>query len=1180
MKENNAHTFWGNEWIKSLLRMGRCDRVEQAMQQARSWSVKDFEVTGNMVKGKVMMTSRKGFYLHFFITPLAQEKIDILQNAINSDKLMVTRILNHELDPKLSGLLESLAIDIFPSKWSDFKMFCSCPAWVMPCDHIYFLLYWLSFEIDKDPFLVFSLRGVNLLDMVKADEKEPLSKVKNASDLFSDGFAAEGEANEAGQADFQRIDLTKLNDIGSVLNKLLPPNPPFFERGDFAKVYCDEMAFVANNAKRVISGRSNLQDFANDVVVRNVPRDTELSFSVNEQLLPSAGLSFQTILEVNGINGDDLMLYRPSVFAMQQTIGLALHLIACGALIPQPVGTAEKRYAIVWEPAAIDASVSDAMDSLSHLMPRGMLRAPLNGSLSDLLPMVQARLLLCLTLGKLIERLSHGGMHNEMFNLFFKGGSLDDSAEAHPSMKMTLDGLQEMEQQEYATLRASQIKSWTDHLTISTHAFSPVILVDSENNEFVVDLATEIEGTPCRLEDVISNSDYESIRYAVLNEVVLLSPYLKELNEYIRNDAKAPIRYTMDEFADFLMNMLPAIKLLNIKIVLPRELKDLVRPDITMRISRRKEDSVSGLNLAEMLEFDWQVVVGDEEIPLSDFAQMASQAQRLIKFKDRYIYIDESDIKRLNEVLKGKRKLSASEKLQAALGESYEGCSTRMTPEVRELVDKFNEQPEVPVPRALKGKLRPYQKRGFEWMYRNAQLGFGSVIADDMGLGKTIQVIALLMKMRTRQSKFLVVVPTTLITNWQAELARFAPTMKCFVYHGADRNLKKYKSDILLTTYGVLRSDLELLSGIEWHTMVIDEAQNIKNAETAQSRAARKIKAINHIAMSGTPIENRMSEFWSIMDFANKGYLGSPERFRRDFAIPIQQAGDKICAERFRRITAPFLLRRLKTDKNIINDLPDKIEENMSVALTQNQAALYHQTVNGAMEEIVEAKNDTPQAKFKRQGMVLKLILELKQICNHPALFLKDKMRGSAMQDGTKKMWTPEQSGKTETLMTLLDSIVGNGQKALVFTQFREMGELLSDFIAERIGEVPLFLHGGCSVKERKQMVDEFQNSTDRHIFILSIKAGGTGLNLTAASHVIHYDLWWNPAVEAQATDRAYRIGQHQNVIVHRFITQNTFEEQIDRMLQEKKELADMTVATGENWIGQLSNDELKEILG
>ena len=319
--------------------------------------------------------------------------------------------------------------------------------------------------------------------------------------------------------------------------------------------------------------------------------------------------------------------------------------------------------------------------------------------------------------------------------------------------------------------------------------------------------------------------------------------------------------------------------------------------------------------------------------------------------------------------------------------------------------------------------------------------------------------------------------------------------------------------------------------------------------------------------MSGTPVENRLSEFWSIMDFANQGYLGSTKSFKEEFANPIQRQGDSLAANRFRRITAPFLLRRLKSDKSIINDLPDKIEQNELALLTEPQAALYQETLDHAMKAIEGIEATDHKSLFERQGLVLQMILALKQICNHPALFLKN---GD---------FNPELSGKTEMLLSLLESIIESGQKVLVFTQFREMGQMLQQMIEQRLGVKPLFLHGGCGIKERQAMVDRFQqNPRSDHVFLLSLKAAGTGLNLTAASHVVHYDLWWNPAVEAQATDRAYRIGQHQNVVVHRFITQNTFEERIDKMIQDKRHLADMTVATGESWIGRLSNAELREI--
>ena len=321
--------------------------------------------------------------------------------------------------------------------------------------------------------------------------------------------------------------------------------------------------------------------------------------------------------------------------------------------------------------------------------------------------------------------------------------------------------------------------------------------------------------------------------------------------------------------------------------------------------------------------------------------------------------------------------------------------------------------------------------------------------------------------------------------------------------------------------------------------------------------------------MSGTPVENRLSEFWSIMDFCNRGYLGTVKSFKDDYANPIQRLGDERLAERFRKITSPFLMRRLKTDKSIISDLPDKIEQNEFSLLTESQASLYHETLQHAMKAIEAVDKTDNKSLFERQGLVLQMILALKQICNHPALFLKN---GD---------FRPELSGKSEMLLELLESIIESRQKVLVFTQFREMGEILSLMIEKNLGIKPMFLHGGCQIKERKDMVRRFQeNERSDRIFLLSLKAAGTGLNLTAASHVIHYDLWWNPAVEAQATDRAYRIGQHQNVLVHRFITKNTFEERIDRMIQDKRQLADLTVASGENWIGRLSDEELRELFG
>ena len=416
---------------------------------------------------------------------------------------------------------------------------------------------------------------------------------------------------------------------------------------------------------------------------------------------------------------------------------------------------------------------------------------------------------------------------------------------------------------------------------------------------------------------------------------------------------------------------------------------------------------------------------------------------------------------------------------------------------------------------------------------------------------------------RLDKKKALIVVPTTLITNWQKEIERFAPELVPHIYHGAKREFKTKDCDLVITSYGMLRSDATKFQKVKWEVLAIDEAQNIKNPGTEQTKAVKKMKAEVKIAISGTPVENRLSEYWSLFDFVNKGYLGSAKYFKKTFAYPIENENNELQLKRFKKITDPFILRRVKTDKSIISDLPEKIEHDCYIKLTKEQTALYQNVVNTMLESL----NKTEENSIERKGLVLKMMTALKQICNHPSQFLK------------KEDDRVDLSGKTEMLMELLRSIYEQDEKVLIFTQYKEMGQILVRILEKAFDTKPLFLHGGVARHKRDAMVTDFQNKKHVKIFILSIKAGGTGLNLTAANHVIHYDLWWNPAVEAQATDRAFRIGQKKNVIVHRLISKGTFEEKINQMLQDKKHLADLTVANGEKWIGDLSNRELQELV-
>ncbi len=587
----------------------------------------------------------------------------------------------------------------------------------------------------------------------------------------------------------------------------------------------------------------------------------------------------------------------------------------------------------------------------------------------------------------------------------------------------------------------------------------------------------------------------------------------------------------------------------------------------------------SGITLEEIVHFDWQAALGDQPLSLRELETLAQLKTPLVRVRGQWVQVSAEEIQAALDFWKkkGQSQATVRELVRMALGADggpagLEVRGVHAEGWIGELLSQLEGQAalaELGAPSGFHGTLRPYQTRGYSWLAFLRRWGLGACLADDMGLGKTIQTLALLQREREagEHRPTLLVCPTSVVGNWKKEAERFTPELLVLVHHGAARikgasfAKKAGQYALILSSYALLHRDRETLEKVNWSGVILDEAQNVKNPETKQSQAARALRADYRIALTGTPVENHVGDLWSIGEFLNPGFLGTRADFRRRFFVPIQANHDAEAAGRLKRLTGPFLLRRLKTDKSIIADLPDKLEMKVFCNLTREQASLYAAVVEETSRAIEESEG------IQRKGLILGTLMKLKQVCNHPAHFLGDNSS------------LPGRSGKLARLTEMLEEILDAGDRALIFTQFTDMGDLLQRHLQETFGREVLYLHGSVPAKQRNRLVERFQSDPQGpRLFLLSLKAGGTGLNLTAAQHVFHFDRWWNPAVENQATDRAFRIGQTRNVQVHKFLCVGTLEEKIDEMIERKQEVASRVVGAGEGWLTELSNDQLKEL--
>ncbi|MBC3784801.1 DEAD/DEAH box helicase [Spirosoma utsteinense] len=1166
-------TWWGQQWLNALTSIDMANRLPRGKTYANKGAVQGLKIDGNQISASIKGSAPRPYRSKLSVPLFSDQENELLLTEIQENPVILAQLLNRQLPGELTEFAQEKGIQLFPHTFDDLTMGCSCPDYAIPCKHLAAVVYVIANEIDRNPFLVFQLKGLDILtELQKLKVDAPgrgIEAVLSFKELCTEDIPEEDEDWKPDDTIRAGLDFATIPPLTDQLLDLLAPEVTF-AKSDFHKSLSKAYRlFSKAEVKPAIAKPNEAKDVPDPSDSIEVQIDELMSlrkiniFSEHGEPRPLKDFSMNDLTGwLDTLTEADWPEMSDSVRGLYLTQQFAAVLLRRGAVVPQllRVGPTEEQYRVRWLPATLNESVRDLASQLTSQLSPTLLTVRWQKDILAL-PNEQQVLMLC----SLLMRRTIRQTTIELWERW----PLEDADRLFFGIEtLRFEGFGKREM-------PLAMQLWLNDFFLSHKRFVPIMMVEDNElgDEFrlsllIRDREAPETTAPIPLAELLTDKQHAPIRMAVLQDLLVLSRHFPDLARLTQKDAPAHLFYKPQDFVKVLLDTLPRMQLLGISLLLPRSLKHWVRPQVGGRLKANvavKNDSF--MRLDDMLTFDWQIALGDEMVDIRDFQKLVNNSSGLVKIKDQYVLLDPTELTRLYKQLESPPELTGPELLRAALTEEYKGGRLGISSDVRALIKSFIDSPEQPLPATLNATLRPYQHRGYDWLVKNTALGMGSLLADDMGLGKTLQIIALLLRFkqegRFKKQKGLIVLPTTLLTNWQKEIARFAPDLQARVYHGSNRKLPASSDayDLLLTTYGVVRSDLDTIKKTTWAVVIIDEAQNIKNADTEQTKAVKALKSPIRIALSGTPVENRLSEFWSIMDFVNKGYLGGLSKFNEEFGKPIQQERDHQKLDQFRRVTSPFLLRRIKTDKTIISDLPDKIENNQFCALTPEQAALYQNVVQESLQAIEDKDG------IARRGLVLKLMTALKQIGNHPHQYLK---KGNA---------APSLSGKATLLLNLLETIYANHEKVLIFTQYREMGELLQQFIQQTFGQQPLFLHGGTSRADRDEMVEQFQRNRSDHTFILSLKAGGTGLNLTQANHVIHYDLWWNPAVESQATDRAFRIGQTKNVLVYRLMNQGTLEEKIDAMIRSKRELADLSVKTGETWLGDLSDEELTELV-
>jgi superfamily II DNA or RNA helicase len=1155
-RQNYGTSPWGKWFIDVLEGYEMGARLDRGRSYANTGKVLSLDIQDGKAAAKVKGHYRPSYKVEIRFPALAKKKRVLA--LVEEDPSLLARIAAGELPEEFLLKLKKEGIELIPRRWKDMKRSCSCPDWGDPCKHMAALYYVIAREIDADPHVLFRLRGVDL---------EELTNRFGASlnRLPEPPFAVEAAPpGSAGRPD-SPPEWGEIPHCAELILSLLPPESRFSARnfavtlGEFyhyaARSAPWESAEAGDGGEERLFSRSRWTLECPDPRPGAAPllRREGVNGEVEDYPVWDAFIRFRLFSSEEGTENYTFLYY------LFKFLGL---IIAAGAYIPYPVmeGNALR---ILWLVFDGIPAIREALDGLARYesrmlilekagKKRGRGRAAAEKAAGGKAepPYASGRSVVNLIAQAVLTEearrtyFSRDGVKGgdasfrSLADLFFAGGKIDVSSPALRSLPLA-------------------IANWLSALSLDFSAYAyRFTLKASAKGGFGLSMDLLLrtgEGTEAvPLKDAAARTG----SIAALKAPTALSNYLPELRTLF---VKARVPLAEDRLVRFLDNAADLMARLGIEVVFPKNLRRELKPRLVLTGDAKKAGTlVSYFSLDTFLDWRWEVAIGDEVLSPGEFAALAAQKKALVLFRDKYIRLDPAEVSRLFKQANQGAPVTAKDFLKA----HFAGDSL-LSFDADAIIRRLFDEKEHPLPASLRAELRPYQKRGYNWVCSLLAAGFGCILADDMGLGKTVQSIAVCLRLKEEgllTEPALVIAPASLLENWERELGRFAPSLTVGRYHGAGRSLKD-GTDLFLTTYQTAVRDAAKLAERTFSLLIVDEAHLMKNAETRGSRTVKGLRSHYRFALSGTPVENRLEDLRSLFDFILPGYLGTAEQFKKTYRYPIEVERRKDKAGELRRITAPFLLRRLKTDKAVAGDLPDKISINEYTVLEKGQAALYESIVAGALEK--SAALEDPAG---RSALILGLLTGLKQVCDHPRVYDKESPAVSAL------------SGKAQLLLVLLEEILAGREKALVFSQYVETLDCLREIIKNELGEAAPVYYGGLSQKRRNEAVDRFQADPACRILLVSLRAGGLGLNLTAASRVIHYDLWYNPAVENQATDRAFRIGQTRNVFVHRFITKNSFEEKIDAMLQSKRELADMTVSSGESWLARMSHDELRSL--